>query len=121
MKILQLEDNHITAGLDDASLRCHLEPSSMNTSSIVGMWRTGSTETTTTPTPVIFERLCSDCAGTKPKVVCPCCTVCCGSSCSSSNGHSGAGGDSNGNGRNSIRGSSSNSNSNSKKKKEERN
>lgn len=30
-KILQLEDNHITAGLDDATLRCHLVPSSMNT------------------------------------------------------------------------------------------
>ena len=133
MKILRLEDNHITAGLDDTNLRWHLVPSSMNTTSIVGMWRTGSTETTTGNTtttntenalplllsaaPVAFERFSSDCAGTKPKVVCPCCTVCCGSSSSSStNGHSGAGGDSNGNGGNSVRGSSSNSNS---KKKEE--
>jgi hypothetical protein len=72
----------------------------MNTTSIVGKWRTGSTETTTGNTtttntenalplllsvaPVAFERFSSDCAGTKPKVVCPCCTVCCGSSSSSS-------------------------------------
>ena len=118
--------------MDDTNLRCHLAPSSMNTTSIVGKWRTGSTETTTGNTtttntenalplllsaaPVAFERFSSDCAGTKPKVVCPCCTVCCGSSSSSSNGHNGAGGDSNGNGGNSVRGSSSNSNS---KKKEE--
>jgi hypothetical protein len=138
LKILQLEDNHITNGLDDdaTNARCHnllaAPSSSMNATSIVGMWRTGSTETatagnntTTTTTntenalplllaaPAAFERFSSDCAGTKPKVVCPCCTVCCGSASTSTSGSVGGG---DGGGGNSIRGSSANSSS---KKKEE--